>query len=233
MKRGRVDLRGITSAQAQAAFGVLSLVALLLYTWKHTGSLLAHYVHPAGIGYVCAFGIELAIVSLSLRIGQERRNGATGAGFLVVLVAVLVVSAFANVAEGYATAYGTTLTLRSMAGIDPLQAVIGIAATGLISVIVFALADIIGMDVRKAAQAAERADARERKAQAAAPEPVAETPQAVTQVAAPPQAAPVVLRLPEPAAPTYVCRCGQPFAKQQGLAAHMRHCAQAKQEKVA
>ncbi len=221
MKR-RVDLRGITSAQAQAVFGAVSLVALLVYTFWHTGSLLGHYVHPVLFGYICAFGIELAIVSLSLRIGQERRNGATGAGFVAVLVAVLVVSAFANVAEGYATAYATTLTLRSIQGIDPLQAVIGVAATGLISVIVFALSDIIGGDVRKAAQAAERA---ERKAERAA-EPVADSAPGALVVAP-------VLRLPEPPAPTYVCTCGRPFDKQQALAAHMRRCAQVKGVKSA
>ncbi|MBK7178356.1 MAG: hypothetical protein IPH82_14420 [Chloroflexi bacterium] len=40
----------------------------------HTGGLLARYVDPPAIGYVAAFGIEAAVVSLSLRIGELRRS---------------------------------------------------------------------------------------------------------------------------------------------------------------
>lgn len=154
----RLDPRSLTSAQAQAVFGAVSLVALLAYTWTHTGALMARYVHPAWVGYICALGVELAVVSLSLRIGDLRRSGQSARLFVAVLVAVLVVSALANVAEGYATLYGGLLTLDAIGRLDVLQALIGVSATGLISVVVFALADIIGSDVRRAAVRAERAE---------------------------------------------------------------------------
>lgn len=152
----RLDPRTLTSATVQAVFGAVSLAALLAYTWTHTGALMARYVHPAWVGYICALGVELAVVSLSLRIGDLRRSGQSARLFVAVLVAVLIVSALANVAEGYATLYGSLLTLAAIGRLDVLQAVIGVSATGLISVVVFALADIIGSDVRRAAVRAER-----------------------------------------------------------------------------
>ena len=154
----RLDPRALTGASVQAIFGAVSLAALLVYTWTHTGALMARYVQPAVIGYICAAGVELAVVSLSLRIGDLRRSGQSARLFVAVLVAVLVVSALANVAEGYATLYGSLLTLAAIGRLDLLQAVIGVSATGLISVVVFALADIIGSDVRRAASKAERAE---------------------------------------------------------------------------
>jgi len=154
----KLNSRVFVSATVQVVFGVVSLLALLMYTWTHTGALMARYVQPAVVGYICAFGVELAVVSLSLRIGDLRRSGQSARLFMAVLVAVLVVSALANVAEGYATLYGTILTLDAIGRLDALQAVIGVSATGLISVVVFALADIIGSDVRRAAVRAERAE---------------------------------------------------------------------------
>lgn len=154
----RLDPRTLTAASVQAIFGAVSLAALLVYTWTHTGALMARYVQPAAIGYICAAGVELAVVSLSLRIGDLRRSGQSARLFVAVLVAVLVVSALANVAEGYATLYGALLTVAAIGRLDLLQAVIGVSATGLISVVVFALADIIGSDVRRAASRAERTE---------------------------------------------------------------------------
>ncbi|MHA1216225.1 MAG: hypothetical protein ACTSPX_02725 [Candidatus Thorarchaeota archaeon] len=123
------------------------LVLLLAYNFVHIGGLLAEYVRPWQVGYAAAFGIETIVVSLSLQIGMERRHG-TRAGFFVgVLVAVVAVSAVANVVQGYSTKYGVELTLSNAAAIDPIQALVGTAATGLLSLVVFALAEIIGQDI--------------------------------------------------------------------------------------
>lgn len=59
--------------KTQIIVAAVSLFALLTYTLVHTGGLLARYIHPPVIGYVAALGIELSIVSLSLRIGDMRR----------------------------------------------------------------------------------------------------------------------------------------------------------------
>jgi hypothetical protein len=140
----------------QIAAGIISLVALLTYTMIHTGGLLARYINPPAIGYVAALGIEIAIVSLSLRIGDSRRYGLDSRWFLFVLVSVVVVSALANVYEGFHTFYGEPLTVANMGQLDIIQAVVGLSATGLISLIVLALAEIIGSDVQVMAAQAEK-----------------------------------------------------------------------------
>jgi hypothetical protein len=143
-------------AKIQIGATVLSLLALLTYTLVHTGGLLARYVHPAVIGYVAAFGIEAAVVSLSLRIGELRRTKQSTGFFLFVLIAVVVVSAVANIAEGFTAVQGAALTLATVRTLDPIQAFIGLAATGLVSLIVLALAEILGTDVETAVKLAER-----------------------------------------------------------------------------
>jgi len=143
-------------AKVQIGITVLSLLALLTYTLVHTGGLLARYVHPPAIGYVAAFGIEAAVVSLSLRIGELRRSKQSTGFFLFVLIAVVVVSAVANIAEGFTAVQGEQLTSDTIQQLDPVQAFIGLAATGLVSLIVLALAEILGTDVETAVKQAER-----------------------------------------------------------------------------
>lgn len=142
----------------QMIAGIVSLVGLLTYTLVHTGGLLARYA-PWGAGYLAALGIEIAIVSLSLRIGELRKRQQGTRFFWFVLVAVVVVSALANVSEGFHTSQGVPLTVSNAAQLDPVQALIGLAATGLISLIVLALSEIIGTD----AEAIARANEKERR----------------------------------------------------------------------
>jgi len=129
-----------------AVLGLMSLVPLLIYTFVHTGGLLSRYVEPFVVGYVCAFGIELTVVSLSLRIGREGEDQKR-AFFYFVLIAVVFVSAIANASEGFTTFYQKGLTSVTIREIDWLQAVIGGVSTALISLIVFALSEIIGTDL--------------------------------------------------------------------------------------
>jgi hypothetical protein len=143
--------RKITATQlrqaAMAASVAISLALLLVYTWWHTGGLMARYVAPPWLGYVAAAGIEIAIVALSLRIRDLRHARQDVALYIGALLAVVVVSAGANMAEGYQTRYSVALTVDNLNGIDPIQATIGVLATGLISLLVFALAEIIGQDI--------------------------------------------------------------------------------------
>lgn len=142
----------IIKTKIQTAISFISLAALLVYTFVHTGGLLSGYVQPLAVGYVAAFGIEMSIVSLSLRIGELRRARADSGFFLFVLVSVVIVSAIANIAEGFETSQGIELTTDTMKRLDIVQATIGLVATGLISLIVLALSEIIGTDVYKTGQ---------------------------------------------------------------------------------
>ncbi len=155
----------------QTGGALLATVLLLAYTFWHSGNLLSRYIDPAWVGYVAALGVEVAIVSLSLRIGQLGWHSPQATIFKRTLIAALVVSALANIAEGHQVMYHQPLTLYALSPlvgnldgvelatanpvpvIDWIQAAIGLAATGLLSIIVYALADIIGDDVRTATAA--------------------------------------------------------------------------------
>lgn len=142
--------------KTQMIVGIISLIALLVYTLAHTGALLAQYVKPGFIGYVAAFGIEAAIVSLSLRIGDLRKSQQSTGFFLFVLVSTVIVSAVANIAEGFYTMHGQHLTLSTVKQLDFVQGTIGLTATGLISLIVLALSEIVGTDVTQTVKQIEK-----------------------------------------------------------------------------
>lgn len=147
-----------TKNNIQLVTGTIALVSLLTYTLVHTGGLLAHYIKPAFIGYIAAFGIETAVVGLSLRIGDLKRSKQSTTFFISVLVAVVVVSALANIAEGFNMQQGHIMTLETVRELDPIQAVIGLTATGLISLIVLAMSEIIGTDINAVVKASARDD---------------------------------------------------------------------------
>lgn len=144
------------NTKLQIIAGAVSLTALLVYTLVHTGGLLATYVAPWQVGYIAAFGIELAVVSLSLRIGDLKRTGQDFRFFMFVLVSVVIVSALANISQGFTVAHKAEMTLQHIRQLDAIQAIIGLTATGLISLIVLALSEIIGVDVNAVVRQMER-----------------------------------------------------------------------------
>ncbi len=135
------------SRNGKIIIGLLSLVGVLLYNWTHTGGLLASYVKPEFVGYIAAAGIELAVVGLSLRIDEMRRAQADATFHLVTLAAVVIVSALANIAQGYLVKFGTELTSANIGRLDAVQVVVSLSATGLLSLVVFALAEVVGHDI--------------------------------------------------------------------------------------
>lgn len=168
--------------------GVLSLGGLLSYTFTHTGNLLASYVSPAIVGFLAAGGIELSIVGLSMRIGELRKAGLSSRFFWFTLVAVVLVSALANITEGFYVKYGEVLTILNIGKLDIVQAVVSIAATGLISLVTLALSEIIGQDVIMVQKASKKQEAAEAGYTVSAPvQTPVELPQPteVPQLAAP------------------------------------------------
>jgi hypothetical protein len=143
--------------------GVLSIVGLLSYTWIHSGNLLASYVNPPFVGFLAALGIELSIVGLSMRIGELKKSGLDYRFFAFTLIAVVVVSAVANIAEGFMVKYGEALTIGNIGKLDLVEAFILLAATGLISLVTLALSEIIGQDVIQVQKAQKKAEQSETK----------------------------------------------------------------------
>jgi len=133
----------------------VALFSMLIYNFVHTGNLLASYIEPWWVGYIAAFGIELSVVGLSATIGTRKWHNLNAAGFYIVLVAVVIVSFLANVSQGHLIRYGTDITIESFSTLDLLQGIIGMAATGLISIITMAMAEIIGQYIVSIAQERE------------------------------------------------------------------------------
>jgi hypothetical protein len=155
------------SRNGKIIIGLLSLVGVLLYNWTHTGGLLASYVKPEFVGYIAAAGIELAVVGLSLRIDEMRRAQADAKFHVGTLAAVVIVSALANIAQGYLVKFGTELTSANIGRLDAVQVVVSLAATGLLSLVVFALAEVVGHDI----------GASDAQQTASLPQPLAQGPQ--------------------------------------------------------
>lgn len=137
----------------QIAVSFVAMLCLLAYTWLHTGNLLGRYITPGVLGYVAAFGIELAVVAMAFRIGELGWTAPNATPFKWTLAGVLGVSVLANLAEGYATRYTGDLVVDAVGRLDPIQGIIGVAATALLSIVVYALAEIVGSDVRTVQQA--------------------------------------------------------------------------------
>jgi len=148
-----------TEQRAMILAGAIGAISLLTYTFKHTGDFLARYIEPAGLGFLAAFGIEAIVVLMAWRLAKRTANGFTQ----FALIAALVVSALANLYEGYFTRTGETLSL-SLAGYDIIEAVVLVLATAIMSLLVFALSDIVGGDLAKVVRATDRAERLEQKA---------------------------------------------------------------------
>ena len=136
---------------------IIAVVCLLSYTFVHTGAVLARYIRPWQFGYACAFGIELIVALISYKLSILRKLGTGRTVMLVfILVAALSVSAVANVYEGYYIKYGEELSRENIGQIDKIQAFVGLTATALISLLVFAVSEIIGNDADTIAKANQR-----------------------------------------------------------------------------
>lgn len=125
----------------------MAMIMVLAYTFWHTGALLARYIAPGVIGYIAAAGIELGVIAMSVQfdmLKDSARSWASKALFVFVFLATLTVSASANVAEGFRTSQGVELTSATFGRLDCLVAVIGVSATGLLSLIVMSLAELLG-----------------------------------------------------------------------------------------
>jgi DNA-binding transcriptional ArsR family regulator len=85
-----------------------------------------------------------------------KRSGLDARFFVATLIAVVTVSALANIAMGYAVKFGEALTVSNVGKLDIVQAVVSLAATGLISLVTFALAELVGQDVTAAVKVSSK-----------------------------------------------------------------------------
>lgn len=215
-----------TEHRTQMSFAVLALIGLLAYTFVHTGGLMSRYIQPAFVGYMAAFGVELAVAGISFRLASLKRKQITSRSLLFILISALFVSALANISEGYSVRYGEPLTWENLGDIDYIQAVIGIAATGLISLMVFAISETIGVDVETVVKQTER-EQRQSESHKPAQAP-GESEADLLELALAPQSEPLAMgKAPLVLAQVaYQCNgCDREFSTKQALSAHGRFCA--------
>ena len=129
------------------ALSVFALIMLLLYTGVHTANVLARYVQPAFIGWLAAFGIELTIALMAWRLARGKGEGKLNIFIIGALLFALFVSMLANVDEGYRINYQDSLQIANLGQLDVFQGIVGLAVTGLIPVLVFAISEIVGSEL--------------------------------------------------------------------------------------
>lgn len=129
------------------------MIALLQYNWSHTAAMFGNYIHSSLSAGFAAFGVELAVIWLSWRLGQLKNF--EGRVFLsvpgITLIAVIIMSMVANWSEGFKVKHGVALTSTTIQAVDWMDIVFGVVATVFASAIVFALSEVLSGDSKKLA----------------------------------------------------------------------------------
>jgi hypothetical protein len=180
--------------QVVVILSLLALVCVLAYTFWHTGALLSRYIVPGLLGYVAAAGVELTVIGMSIQfrdiVASPGKSPGTKVLFVFVFLAALAVSALANVSEGFRVASGVPLMSTTFSVMDPLVAVIGVSATGLLSLVVMSLAELLGDSFNVVLGIANDLTQRERQA------PIITVESVNTAVLTPPVAPPMLAAPP-------------------------------------
>lgn len=126
----------------------LGLIGLLSYTFWHTGGWFSRYIRPYQLGYGAALGAELIIVMMSYKLAKLKEIDKSNGFLYFALIAALVISAWANYYEGFATYHQVEPNTETWwANLDLILFVSSLLATALISILVFAVTDILSSDV--------------------------------------------------------------------------------------
>lgn len=133
--------------------GIAAMIALLQYNWAHTASMFQNYIADQISAKYAAFGVELAVIWFSWRLGQlkslEKRVFISIPG--ITLICVMLVSMVANWSEGFKVKHEIALTSQTIQLVDWMDIVFGILATVMVSAIVFALSEVLSGDSKKLA----------------------------------------------------------------------------------
>lgn len=177
------------------------IILLLSYTFIHTGAVLARYINPPILGYMAAGGVEGLIMVLSWRRAFRAESTSS---ITFTLATVLVISAIANLYEGYAVKEGQELTVSNLATLDPIQAVVGMLVTFTIPFLVFKAGEVMGSGLEELGKFISDATGNDDTRPAVVAEQMPVT---------------------EESKPVYECEyCHSVFDKPQTRSAHLRYC---------
>lgn len=125
--------------------GALCLVGILTATFMHSTTFMSQFFYNSIIlGAIAAFAIDAGVVAMSIFKDELIKNGELAWMVRVVTCTVLFASGVANMAEGFKSAYGITLTYDHLMSLDLLVWFQWLAGTIIFPILAYVMCDTIG-----------------------------------------------------------------------------------------
>lgn len=125
--------------------GALCLIGILTATYLHSTTFMSQFFyHSLILGGIAAFAIDAGVVAMSIFKDELLKDGELAWMVRVVTCTVLFASGVANMAEGFKSAYGITLTYATLAKLDPLTWIQWLAGTVIFPILAYVMCDTIG-----------------------------------------------------------------------------------------
>jgi len=125
--------------------GALCLIGILTATYLHSTTFMSQFFyHSLILGGIAAFAIDAGVVAMSIFKDDLLKDGELAWMVRVVTCTVLFASGVANMAEGFKSAYGITLTYATLSKLDPLTWIQWLAGTIIFPILAYVMCDTIG-----------------------------------------------------------------------------------------
>lgn len=125
--------------------GALCLIGILAATYMHSAAFMSQFFYQSILlGGIAAFAIDAGVVSMSIFKDELLKTGELAWMVRVVTVMVLFASGVANMAEGFESAYGITLTTQNLLAMDALTWIQWLAGTIIFPITAYVMCDTIG-----------------------------------------------------------------------------------------
>jgi hypothetical protein len=102
------------------------------------------FYHSLILGGIAAFAIDAGVVAMSIFKDELLKDGELAWMVRIVTSVVLFASGVANMAEGFKSAYGITLTYATLSKLDPLTWIQWLAGTIIFPILAYVMCDTIG-----------------------------------------------------------------------------------------
>jgi hypothetical protein len=132
--------------------GALCLIGILTATYLHSTTFMSQFFyHSLILGGIAAFAIDAGVVAIDAGVvamsifkDELLKDGELAWMVRIVTSVVLFASGVANMAEGFKSAYGITLTYATLSKLDPLTWIQWLAGTIIFPILAYVMCDTIG-----------------------------------------------------------------------------------------
>ena len=125
--------------------GALCLIGILSATYMHSTAFMSQFFYQSLLlGGIAAFAIDAGVVAMSIFKDELLKTGELAWMVRVVTVMVLFASGVANMAEGFQSAYGLSLTTANLMALDALTWTQWLAGTIVFPILAYVMCDTIG-----------------------------------------------------------------------------------------